>query len=432
LKTSLSDQLSAQARQIADAWLEQINETGEDYVVDEIDEHLSPVVTNRFIRVVRPDGSLLYQSAPPREGGFDPATIPTANRPPTTGSRLAQDAGGAALLVYLLPVSVAGAGDFLIEVGAPYDQIESTLHGLALIFGMIWPVALALAMGGGYLLMKRALRPVDEITHAAETITARNLSERLPLSDTGDEIERLSATLNRMIERLEQSFHQITQFTADASHELRTPLTILRGELEVALRENELHPAARPVIESVLEETERLSKTVENLMTLSRFDSGQWKLDRSEFDLTRLCRETAEQMSLLAEDKGVQLECAAYQAVNVNADPSRLRQVLINLIDNAIKYTPAGGRVDITVGEQLNYAIIDVTDTGQGIPAEALPHVFDRFYRVDKARSRELGGSGLGLAIAKSICELHGGNISVESRSSEGTRFRVEIPIEAS
>lgn len=428
LTASLSVQLSLQARQIADTWLQHIHEAGEDYVVDEIDEHLSPDITNRFIRLTRADRSLLYQSKPPRDHSFDPSRIVMAEYPHTAGLR-EEHLAGAELLIYSLPYSVRGAGTFLIEVGAPYNQIESTLHGLALIFAVILPMELALAIGGGYVLMKRALQPVDEITHAAESITSRNLRERLPVPGTGDEIERLSATLNRMIERLEHSFHQVAQFTADASHELRTPLTILRGELEVALRGNELSPAAREVIESVLEETEKLSKTVEHLMILSRLDSGELKLERSWFDLAGLCRETVEQMNLLAEGKGIRLECSAPEKVKVNADPLRVRQILINLIDNAIKYTPTGGQVSIAVAKGTDQAVIEVADTGQGIPTGALPHIFDRFYRVDKARSRERGGSGLGLAIAKSICELHGGRINVESSLGKGTHFRVEIPI---
>jgi heavy metal sensor kinase len=432
LTASLSNQLSLQSKQIADTWLQQINQTGENYVVSEIDEHLSPNVTNRFIRVTRLDGSRLYLSKPPRDQSFDPAMIPRLKPPHTPGAREEHLAGDTELLIYSLPYSVAGAGTFLIEVGAPYHQIESTLHGLALIFAVILPLAVALAIGGGYVLMKRALQPVDEITRAAESITSRNLSERLPIPETGDEIERLSATLNRMIERLEHSFRQIAQFTADASHELRTPLTILRGELEVALRGDELNPAAREVIESVLEETERLSKTVENLMTLSRLDSGELKLERSRFDLAELCRETVEQMRLLAEDKAIQLECSVPEKIEVNADPLRIRQVLINLMDNGIKYTPAGGRVRLAITRNTDRALIEVTDTGQGIPMEALPHIFDRFYRVDQARSRELGGSGLGLAITKSICELHGGRIHVESQVGQGTRVCVEIPLNPS
>jgi signal transduction histidine kinase len=199
--------------------------------------------------------------------------------------------------------------------------------------------------------------------------------------------------------------------------------------MEVALRQNQLNPAARELIESVLEETEKLSKMVENLMTLSRLDSGELKLERSRCDLAALCRETVEQTSLLAEDKAIRLEYVAPHTLEINADPLRLRQIMINLIDNAIKYTPPGGHVRVAVAPEHDVATIEVSDTGQGIPEDAVPYIFDRFYRADKARSRELGGSGLGLAIVKAICELHGGRIQVESAVGQGTRFRVEIPL---
>lgn len=429
LTTTLSDQLSLQANQIAHTWLGRINETGEDYVINEVDEHLAPDVTNRFIRLTRADGSLLYQSKAPRDRSFDPATIPPA--PPTYAPATRQQRPpGAKLFIYAMPYSVAGTGTFLIEVGAPYNQIETTLHGLAILFVAIWPIALALAIGIGYVLMKRALQPVDTITRTAESITSRSLSERLPIPKTGDEMERLSTTLNGMIQRLEHSFRQTIQFTADASHDLRTPLTILRGELEVTLRQDSLTPTARDVIESALEETERMSKMIDNLMTLSHMDSGQLKLERSWFDLASLGKETVDHMHLLAEDKAIRLECSAPERVDLRADSLRVRQILTNLIDNAIKYTPAGGRVRMAIKKRANRAIIEVVDTGQGIPAEALAYIFDRFYRVDKARSREYGGSGLGLAITKSICELHGGQIKVESALGKGTRFRVELPID--
>jgi heavy metal sensor kinase len=428
LTASLSDQLSSQARQIAHTWLEQIDQSGSDYVVNEIDEHLSPEITDHFIRVTRGDGSILYQSKPPRDQSFDPSLIGRPVKASTAGYR-EEHPGGKELLIYSLPLSVSQSGTFLIEVGGPYDHIESTLHGLALILAIILPLALVLAVALGYLLMKRSLKPVDEITRAAESITSRNLGERLPIPGTGDEIERLSATLNGMIERLEGSFRQMNQFTADASHDLRTPLTVLRGELEVALRRNEINHAGREVIESVLEETEKLSKTVESLMVLSRLDSGEMKPDVTRFDLAQLCQETVDQMGLLAEDKGLKIECHSSKNLEVVADMLRIRQILINLVDNAIKYTPEGGQIELRVSRENRSAVIEVSDTGCGIPAEALPFVFNRFYRVDRARSRETGGSGLGLAIAKSICELHGGRISVQSSVGGGSRFRVEIPV---
>jgi heavy metal sensor kinase len=418
--------LSNQANQIAQTWLREINASGPDYVVSEIDEHLSPQITNHFIRITHIDGAPLYLPKPPRDGSFDPDQVPfpQASR---AGFREEHPAGKE-LLIYSLPIVADGGGAYTVEVGEAYNHVQGTLHGLAVIFIIMLPVAVASATGGGYLLMKRALRPVDELTRAAQSITSRNLSERLPTPRTGDEIERLSSTLNRMIERLEGSFRQIAQFTADASHELRTPLTILRGELEVALRRGEAGSVGREVLESTLEETERLTKTVENLLVLSRMDSGELKLELSEFDLAGLCKETVEQMRLLTEDKLISLVCSSPAKVEVTADALRIRQILINLIDNAIKYTPPGGDIEVRVQVRTDEAVIEVSDTGQGIPAEAIPFIFDRFYRVDKARARGTGGSGLGLAIAKSICELHGGRIVVDSVVGKGTKVWVRIP----
>ena len=427
MTAELSTQLTDQANQIAHSWLQEINTSGEDYVVNEIDEHLSPQITNRFIRISRDDGSVLYQPKPPRDGSFEPARVSPAGTSGSAGFREERPAGKP-LLIYSLPLTAEGGGGYIIEVGEAYNHVQRTLHGLATIFLVTLPAALILATGGGYVLMKRALKPVDALTSAAEKITSRNLSERLPEPVTQDELARLSTTLNKMIERLEHSFRQTTQFTADASHELRTPLTVLRGELEVALRGNEINAKGREVLESTLEETERLSKTVENLMVLSRFDSGELMLETSSFDLSELCQEVVGHLRLLAEDKSIQLTCSTAPRIMLDADRLRVRQILINLIDNSIKYTSAGGRIEVRSSRQHDKAVIEVVDSGQGIPAEALPHLFNRFYRVDKARSRETGGSGLGLAIAKSICDLHGGRITVESAVGHGTTVTVSFP----
>jgi heavy metal sensor kinase len=287
----------------------------------------------------------------------------------------------------------------------------------------------AIAIAGGYLLMRRALRPVDEITQSAERITSRNLNERLPAPQTGDELERLSVALNRMIARLDESFQHIHRFSADASHELRTPLTILRGELEAAAQQPLITPELRETLGSALEETERLSRIVESLMAISRLDAGEARVELEHFDLAELTSSATEQMRLLAEDKDIALRCDAERLVRVEGDPARLKQVIVNLVDNAIKYTPAGGLVGVKVSATNGRAVLEVNDNGVGIPAEAAPHIFERFYRVDKARSRQMGGSGLGLSIVKAIVTAHGGQVKVESVEGGGSRFFVELPI---
>jgi heavy metal sensor kinase len=320
-------------------------------------------------------------------------------------------------------------GSFVIEAGAPLKQSESVLHGLLLTFAVGLPLVVAVAIAGGYVLMRRALAPVGAITRAAELITHRSLSERLPETSTGDELEALSIALNRMIARIEHSFRHMNRFTADASHELRTPLTVLRGELETLSRRPDIPGDVRETIESALEETERLARIVENLLAIARLDAGEALMTRERVDLADLAANTVDQMRLLAEDKRIALNCIAENSAHVEGDPIRLKQIIVNLVDNAIKYTAEGGNVEISVGSRDGSALVEVADSGIGIPPDALNHVFERFYRVDKARSRQMGGTGLGLSIVKSICQAHGGRITVESSDGRGSRFTVELPL---
>jgi heavy metal sensor kinase len=278
--------------------------------------------------------------------------------------------------------------------------------------------------------MRRALRPVDEIRQKAAQITSRNLSERLPVVHTGDELERLATDLNRMIERLEESFQQINRFSADASHELRTPLTVLQGELEsIARNSSNLPGEIRDTIGSALEETQRLAKIVENLLAISRLEAGDARKQRERLDFAELARNTADQMRLLAEEKHIHLDCNGAEPVEVDADPARLKQVVVNLLDNAIKYTPESGRVSISVTKQDGRAVFEIADTGIGISPDDLPHIFDRFYRADKARSRQMGGTGLGLSIVRSICLAHEGQVKVESIEGQGSVFHIQLPL---
>jgi heavy metal sensor kinase len=257
----------------------------------------------------------------------------------------------------------------------------------------------------------------------------QKLSERLPIARTGDEIEDLSVALNRMIHRLDEAFQNSKRFVADASHELRTPLTVLRGELETLVEGERLSDAVRERLGSVLEEVDRLAKVVEGLLTLSRLDAGEAQREWVQLDLAQLTVSTADQMSLLAEDKEISIRCTTPAPVFVRGDRTRLKQVIVNLLDNAIKYTPRLGTITLRVYTQDGRACLQVADTGIGIPSDVLPHVFDRFFRADQARSRDLGGAGLGLAIVRSICAAHGGRVGVDSVEGRGSQFRVELPL---
>jgi heavy metal sensor kinase len=291
------------------------------------------------------------------------------------------------------------------------------------------PLAVIIITVGGYLLVRRALTPVEQITRAAERITQFNLSDRLPVAQTGDELERLSVSLNRMITRLDEALQNSKRFVADASHDLRTPLTILHGELESFAADARLGPELRDRAGSMLEEVVHLGKIVEQLFTLSRLDAGEAQTEWTRFDLTELAKTTVGQMNLLAEDKGIAMACDSGQPVPVNGNRVRLKQVIVNLLDNAIKYTPEKGAVHLRVLAVNGQAVLEVADTGIGIPPEALPHVFDRFYRVDKSRSANFESAGLGLAIVKSICAAHGAEVEVQSAVGSGSCFRVRLPI---
>lgn len=433
LNRSLGESLARQARQIGENFLLDVGTSGESYVIEEINEHYSPERNDHFVRVTRADGSALYVSGTPISKGFDPAQVSAAPLSSFSSGREATReehlSGGGELLIYSMPFTARDGNRYVIETGAPYESIEDTLRGLLLTLAVGLPVAIAVAALGGYWIMRRALRPLDEIAGAAERITSRNLSERLPAPHSGDEIERLSLALNQMIARLDESFQYIRRFTADASHELRTPLTVLRGELEAIAQRPRLDDEAHGAVGSSLEETERLVRIVESLLAISRLDAGEAQMERARFDLAELAATTTEQMRLLAEDKRIGLECRADGRVEVMGDRARLKQVVVNLVDNAIKHTPEGGEVGVVVSANDGHAALLVEDNGAGVPADALPHLFERFYRVDKARSRQMGGVGLGLAIVKSIVAAHGGQVKVESAEAKGSRFIVELPL---
>lgn len=430
LELNLKDSLEKEAQQIGERLLVNVGVSGEDYVADEIKEHLAPELNGLFVRVTRADGSTLYESGSPKDGSFDPHNVKSASIDSIqSSSRVEHVPGGAALMIAVAPFHASDGSRFVIETGAPLKQSQSVLHGLLLTFAVGLPLVVAVSVAGGYLLMRRALAPVGEITRTAEQITSRNLSERLPEAKTGDELEALSIALNRMIARIEHSFRHVNRFTADASHELRTPLTVLRGELEAIAQRADLPTDVRETIGSTLEETERLSKIVESLLAISRLDAGEALMTRERFDLDELAASTAEQMRLLAEDKHIALKCTAIGGIKVDGDKGRLKQVVVNLVDNAIKYTGEGGEVEIKVHRKDGTAVLEVSDTGIGIPSESIPHVFERFYRVDKARSRQMGGAGLGLSIVKSICTAHDARVRIESTEGKGTCFVVELPL---
>ena len=429
LDGTLQGMLASECRTIGTELLSQLPGKKAHWLETEINEAYAPEVNARFIRVYREGTGVIYLSGAPKDGTFDPSRIPFPPSEKKDGVRRTRLASGQPLLIVTMSFTTPDASRFMVESGMPDQQIQVVLHGLLLTLAVYTPFIVFLAIGGGYWLMRRSLQPVNEITERAEGITSTNLSERLPVIRTGDELERLSAALNRMIARLEDAFQHINRFSADASHELRTPLTILQLELEGIVHNHRLSESLEDQIGSALEETHRMYRIVESLLTISRLDAGDAKLDRLHLDLSALATSTAAEMRVLAQEKAIALRTTTEDRVYVEGDRTRLQQVVANLIDNAIKYTQECGTVEASVHRESGKAVLQVSDNGAGIPAEAVPHVFERFYRVDKARSRASGGAGLGLSIAKAICAAHGAEISVSSREGRGTCFRVVFPL---
>ncbi len=329
--------------------------------------------------------------------------------------------------VLVAPILEDGRVINVVQVGISLENMMKTLRRFDLIMAAVFPLGLLLAGGGGWLLARRALRPVDRMTQAVHRITSEHLQERLPETGTGDELDRLAGTLNEMLTRLEDSFHQIRQFSADASHELQTPLTILRGEIEVALRSARSPQEYQQVLHSCLEEIERISRLVSGLLLLARADAGVLRLDLQPVDLTELTLEVAGRLQRLAAEKSVALQCNLTTPVFILADKEHLQRLLLNLIDNAIKYTQAGGSVTLSLYADDNQVRLSVADTGIGLSPAEQEQIFTRFFRSAEAKSQG-GGAGLGLCIAQSIAAAHDGTIELASTPGQGSIFSLVLP----
>jgi heavy metal sensor kinase len=314
-----------------------------------------------------------------------------------------------------------------LAVGRSTEDIKNALAGLARTLIIVVPLGLLVAGAGGVLLAGRALKPVEEIARTARAIEETDLSGRVPVK-TRDELGRLGGIINAMIARLEQAFKRQKEFTADASHELRTPLSVIQAESTLALQRTRSPQEYQAALESIAAEAEHMTKIIDQLLVLARFDSGAQHAAFQDVSLDGVVREVAEDMDLLSREKGLELEVKLDGPLHVRGDPGLLRRLFINLIDNAVRYTPPGGKVLVSSEAQDHQAVVSVADTGIGISPEHLPRIFERFYRVDKARSRSEGGSGLGLAICKQVVELHGGRIEVKSAEGQGSTFTVLLP----
>jgi signal transduction histidine kinase len=395
-----------------------------------------------YVLVLDSNGRSLYVSFAARQLSADElASLQQhAINAPTSGLAAIVPFGGERLLM-AARAPVRESQISRVVVASSTRSAELAVGELAGTMLVIAPLLLLISIGGAYVIAGRALRPIDGIINEVQAITdGRSLHRRLPSAGVGDELERLTMTLNEMMERLERSFAALRRFTADASHELKTPLAVLRADVERAMTPNVPSAERLVALEEALHETTRMADLVESLLTLARADERRFDLHLEPVPLEALVREVFETAVILGEAGGLTVTMPVVEPVTVAGDPTRLRQLFLNLITNAIKYTPRGGSVELSLESFGKTVAFSVRDTGVGISAADLTHIFERFWRADRARSRPLltgdrpwmaerGGFGLGLAIGQWIAEAHGGSISVRSRLGRGSTFTVTLPV---
>jgi heavy metal sensor kinase len=429
LRASLRDSLSRRSWQVEEIVRRAPADSPDPLIGSEIETRVAPEFNNRFVRITRLGGPIIYRSGPPADQSFDPSKvgpIPAGHDVGANSERTVED--GHHLMIRRTMIRNE-SGTYSVEVGVSTAAMEDVLNRLLDLLALLLPLLIVCAAAGGYWLVSWALRPVDRLSQTAEQMSLQDLNLRVPVSPSGDALERLSIALNNMLGRLGESVQTSRRFLADASHELRTPLSIIKGELQELTRESTLSKDdIRERAGSVLEEVARLEHLVSGLLVLSRLDAGDTQLAWQEVDLGELARNTAEQMRLMAEDGGIDIDPTESRSALVLGDRYRLKQIIVNLLDNAIRFTPPGGIVRLKTETTHEGSLLEISDTGIGIPPASIPHVFDRFYRVDQARSREDGGAGLGLSIVKSICTAHGAEVALSSDVGGGSCFRIWFP----
>lgn len=394
---------------------------GFDALTDEFQEYADGQGRRGRLRVVDPAGKVIFVSpgsdflSAARNSGPDSPYLIRING---EGFHILHD------------TVVANGGTYDVVVATAMDDFELAVDRFEFALCFSVPVILVVAALGGYWLSRRALSPVDEITQAARKIGAQDLAQRITVHKSGDELERLADTLNGMLARLESAFQRIAKFTADASHELRTPVSVMRASAEIALRKSRSEEEYRQALAQILQESERMSQLIEQLLILARSDAGSAVLPMVPTNMAQPLQVASEQASRLAREK--QLAFSLRLPENplwVQGDSSSLERLFLVLLDNAVKYTPDGGRVEVQLYAKDGFAVASIRDTGIGVSSEDLPHIFERFYRADRARTRDFGGSGLGLAIGTWIAQVHGGEIRVQSEPSRGSCFEVRLPL---
>ncbi len=392
---------------------------------DDLREYVALDPGWNLIRITDAAGHLLYCSPALESRTLPEVTAAEPGRPPLYHDVTLR---GRPLRLVAARIDVRGQ-PHLVQVAVPMTVLDDALAGFRRSTLLLIPIGMLAAALGGYWISRRALGPVGRITATARAITAAQLSRRLDVPPTGDELQRLSETLNEMLDRLEAAFRETIRFTADASHELRTPISLIRTSAEVALRRMRSAEEYRSTLETILREAERTSVLVQDLLTLARADAGVDSPQRDTLDLRQLLLDMEPSLRALCARHDLEFRLEGHQEPRlVLGQRAAVARLVLILVNNAVAYTSAPGVVSVSLDRSEEDAVIEVGDTGMGIGAEDLPHVFDRFYRADKARSRDSGGAGLGLSIAKLIVEQHGGRIRIASEPGRGCRVRVDLP----
>jgi heavy metal sensor kinase len=383
------------------------------------EEHLRNLPRTYMVTIVDRSGNVLYRR---RADGFPPRL------PPPPGE------GNAVIRVSDLPdgrvrIASGARGSFVVHVGFPEGEIQAILRSLRMILIVVGLVMVFASLLGAWVLLGRVLHPIGVVADRAAHINAENLSERLPERRVRDEFGKLIHAFNGMTERLEVSFERMRAFSLNVAHEVKTPLTILSGESELALYKDLDKKEVQELAATYLEETARINRIIDDLLILSKGDVGEIELELGPVAMDDLVRDVWEDATILASGKNLDVQLGATPSVEIRADAVRLRQLVRAIVSNAVRYTDPGGTIRIGLESEPGWVTLRVEDTGIGIPAEHLPHIFERFYRVEGSRSRDKGGSGLGLAVARSLALAHGGDISVTSRRGEGSVFTVRLPL---
>ena len=380
-----------------------------------------------LLEVWSQNGSLLYRSEQLRDQGLGPTPGKVQGRVQESATSLRLPFG---MRVRTMSRThrLSGGDLVLVRLAVSEESLWGEFWEMVAVLGIGLPIVVILVVVTGYLVAAHALRPVDSMARRASEINADHLHERLVINNPDDELGQLGNAFNATLARLENSFDQLRRFTADASHELRTPLTAIRSVGEVSLQKQGDEKYYRDIIGSMLEETNRLTRLVDSLLTMSRADAGRVQLHLTETGLLDLARESASLLEVLAEEKEQTLRVEGDGSQTVMADRTILRQAFVNLIDNAVKYSPVRGEIWVRVTDNERNVYVEVHDSGPGIPLEHRSRIFERFYRVDKARTRAEGGAGLGLSIAQWAVAAHGGTIELQCEPGPGSIFRIRLP----